>query len=129
MSRTYRKKCPYGRGWDTLEYRLEDSGFTLDEALKIEGVESIHLSPYGSHYRMLYEVRYSRTSKKGKELIARWHSDAGVCSFKEPGPMWFVREFTQAPYRARCKQEIHKYYKDEDYEVIIEDMPHLDYWT
>lgn len=130
MSRTYRKKKAHrNRYGNDLEYKLRDGGYSLEEILKIEGIEKIELSCYGGRYYTAYDFYYSKTSKKGKQIVARWHSDAGVNSFKEPGPMWYVREFTQVPYRARAKQEIHKFFKDEEYEVIIESMPHLDYWT
>lgn len=129
MSRTYRKRNETGKRWDNLEYRLKDSGYHLEEVLKIEGIEKIILSCYGGGYYTAYDFYYSKTSKKGKEIVARWHSDAGGTRYKEPGPMWFVREFTQVPYRMKCKTALANYKKYEEYEVILEAMPHLDYWT
>lgn len=126
MSRTYRKKKENSKSWDTLEHWLLDSRYSLEEISKIDGVEKIVLSSYGIYN---YNFYYSKTSKKGRQIIARWHSDAGVNSCKEPGPMWYVREFTQIPYRMRCKTALANYKKYKDYEVLLEDMPYLKYWT
>jgi hypothetical protein len=129
VSRTYRRNKPNGRNWDSLDYRLEESFYKLEEAQKIADADKVELYTSVRWGFVRYTVRYSKTSKKGKEIIARWRSDAGVIRYKEPGPMWYVREFTQVPFRMKCKTELAKWKKDNEYEVIIEDMPHLDYWT
>lgn len=96
--------------------------------------------PHWKKYEVDYELKWfpncmcnwvkrDKTSKEYKKALAKFHSDAGVIRFKEPGPMWFIREFTQVPYRMKCKTELAKWRKDNEYEVIIEEMPHLDYWT
>ena len=109
MSRTYRRKGKnkeYSNGWDSLEWRL---------------TKWINCS--------VGFIKIDPKSKEGKRIIAKWYSDSGTNHHKEPGPMWFVREFNQVPYRMKCKNELAKWKKDNEYEVIMESIPPLDYWT
>lgn len=123
MARTYRRKNEKVEEW-----LLTDRFYTLEEAQALDGVEEIHHACNGIWYKTSYDVIYSKKSKYGKRVIARYHSDA-YRKTVEPGPMWFVREFTQVPYRQKCKAEIHKFLRDEEYEVVLRSMPRLGYWT
>jgi len=123
MSRTYRRKkvkCD--------NYFMRGSADDLSE-INFDEVETITMMPYrwiGG--RVYYNYTYKKTSKKGKKALARWHSES-CKSYGEPGPMWYIHETAQVPYRVRAKTELSKYKKDFDYEVILESKPHREYWT
>lgn len=123
MSRTYRRKSGKQEDWF-----LVDSCYELEEALAKTDANKIVLSAYGRSYRPSYDIIYDKHSKYGKRELALYHSD-NYSRFGEPGPMWFIREYTQVPYRMKCKTALHKFMRDPDYEVALETMPHLDYWT
>lgn len=68
-------------------------------------------------------------SKSGKKALAKYHSDAGTHSCKEPGPSWFRKITRQRPLRREGKNKLRKFMLDEEIEVIIEEKPPLEYWT
>ena len=76
---------------------------------------------------------YKRVPLEGKELIKsihRHHSDAGCVTLTGSGigcPKWF-RQNEQQTYRAQCMQELNKYLRNEEYEVMIAANPKLPYW-
>lgn len=70
----------------------------------------------------------SRNSKQGRKKLALMHSDAKRSWMNYRGPAWFRREFAQKPYNTRAKNELHRYMRNPDYEVVLESMPHLPYW-
>jgi hypothetical protein len=83
----------------------------------------------GSWHYVSWWTDLKPDSKEYKKAVAIYHSDAGWTSCKEPGPMWYIRETAQVPYRRRAKNELHKFMRDADYEVMIESKPHREYWT
>jgi hypothetical protein len=112
MSRTIRRRKD--------KYLERDALLTHDRG-ETEGV-TYHY--WGWCWRYYY---LDPNSKEGKKAIARHHSDRGW--FRFIGPGWFHNQYSQRPYRRRAKREIHKFFKDEDYEVMIESKPHREYWT
>ena len=67
-------------------------------------------------------------TEEGRKEIAIWRSDA-TREFKEPGPSWYRRLFTQRPHRQQARREIYKFMLDEEYEPMILSKPKLEYWT
>ncbi len=69
--------------------------------------------------------------KKGKAYKKGWwkyHSDAMRFWSGNKGPMWWIREQIQRPYRRKAKQEIRKALMDDEYEAIIRDKPKRGWW-
>jgi hypothetical protein len=121
MSRTYRRKG--GKGW---WYGHIDLYWVLREF----HYDRVY-SDDGESYRFVrwYE-HHSPKSKEGKKRVAKFHSDAATFAGggKGHGPSWFINEYVQRPHRRDAAREIHKWMKDEDYEVIIESKPKREYW-
>ena len=67
-------------------------------------------------------------SKEGKRRIAEFHSDAKKRIMIWHGPSWFHRLYSQKPYRTRARRELHKFMRNPDHEVIIENKPPREYW-
>lgn len=117
MSRTFRRRNTTQNGmWSDLEY------FTSDW-VRIE----YELEEYWS-YRLV-RVPFPKNSKEYKKGKARFHSDGGTTSFKEPGPSWFRNCFTERPQRRAAKREIQKFMQNPDYEPMILPKNPLEYWT
>lgn len=114
MSRTYRRKS--GDQSD-LHWVLRDRDW-----IWVDGDDL-----YQRH--CVVETHVDRNSKEGKKRLAKYYSDAGTHRCREPGPMWFIRETAQRPYRRRANNEIRKFMRNPEHEVMIESMPHRDYWT
>ena len=113
MSRTYRRRRTNQNGmWTDLDYFTSELVYPWDEFW------------YTSYVRVPYP-KDSAEYKKGK---AKFHSDGGTTSFKEPGPSWF-RNIFQRKYRRGAAREIQKYMMDEEYEPMIDRKFKLDYWT
>jgi hypothetical protein len=110
MSRTYRR---------TGDKNRHESRWALSEW------EWIDL-PDGS--RFMSRVRIDPKSDDGRKRIAQFHSDAGHYWMQWRGPSWFHREYSQAPYRARCKQAIKRFFKNQDDEPVLESKPGREYW-
>lgn len=104
MSRTYRRKRgdQYTLKWVTRDLVRVSSGYY--EWIPLEG-DAL------------------------KKALAKYRSDAGTWSHKEPGPSWWRNIFTERPLRRKAKRELQKYLADQDYEPIIESMGKLEYWT
>lgn len=84
------------------------------------------LHTYVGHCQELYLDIHSAEAKKN---IKRFQSDSGNCWINFRGPSWFLREFVQVPYRAKARQELMKWMKNPDHEVLIESKPTKDvYW-
>lgn len=107
MSRTFRRK----RG-DT----------TAEQWYLSEWVRSIH-------GYILYREPLAKDSTEYKNGYAKYHGDRGSHNCKEPGPGWFRRLFNTKPSRAGARNEITKWLRNEEYEVVAETHPHLPYWT
>lgn len=114
MSRTYRRtKCTRRKGWwDSLDW------YTSEWVWAEAG------------YRVLYRRTYPKDSVEYKKGKARYHSDAGSHSCKEPGPGWFRNLYSDRPLRRSSKNELRKYIAyDGEYEPMILRMDKLPYWT
>ena len=116
MSRTYRRRSTTRNGmWSDLEYYTSEWVYPWKE-----------FGLYSS-YRIPFE-KGSTEYKKGK---AKFHSDAGTTSFKEPGPSWFRRIFKRK-YKAKVRAELNKFLINPEYEVDLHfhtEKYKLDYWT
>lgn len=76
-------------------------------------------------------VKFPEDSVEYKRGLAKFHSDAGTTSFKEPGPSWYRRMFKRK-YTAKVRQELRKFLNNPDYEVDLHDSTEkykMDYWT
>lgn len=80
-------------------------------------------------YRYNRRVPLEQGTKEYKRKSARYHSDAGTTSFKEPGPSWFRNMFCERSQRQDTKQQLKKYMIDQEYEVCLNAKNHLPYWT
>lgn len=80
-----------------------------------------------SHYPL--SVQHHPKSEEGKRLLAIYHSDTGTHDFREPGPSWFRNLFTERPQRREAKNEIRRYFLNEDHEVMLAPKNPLEYWT
>lgn len=89
---------------------------------------SVTWNGYGWTQYEWVHIKKNPESEEEKKYLAEWRSDA-YKEFKEPGPSWFRRLFTQRPYRQQARKEIHKFMIDETYEPMILSKPKLDYWT
>lgn len=131
MSRTYRKKNETSH-WCTPNWymykTMSKEELDLVDQNDIESIQEVH-----SRWRdkVHYDVKYTRKSEFGKKVLAKFHSDAGVWNFKEPGPSWFKRMTRTVPNRRHTKQELHKFMTREDYEPMVFDFlhKHAEYWT
>lgn len=114
MSRTYRRRHTTQNGmWTDLEYYTSDRVY-----------------PFGMCYpRVSVTVPFEKGSLEYKRGKARFHSDMGTTSFKEPGPHWFRNLYSDRPLRRHNKNELRKYILDPDYEPICLEYWKLDYWT
>lgn len=72
--------------------------------------------------------RIDPKSVEGKKRIALYHADSDHYFYNGIGPSWFYTLFCQKPYRQRARQELHKFKRNPEYEVLIEDKPHQIYW-
>lgn len=102
-------------------YRRVNAGYN-DKKWECGGL--VKIAPF--HW---VRVDYPIGSKEYKKGSARFHSDAGTYSYKEPGPSWFRNVTAQRPYRRDAKKQLHKFIKHEEYEVIISSKPKLEYWS
>lgn len=113
MSRTYRRKNATQNGlWSDLDYFVSEC-----------------IYPFGTYIGV--RVKFPEDSVEYKQGSAKFHSDAGTTSFKEPGPSWYRRTFKRK-YAAKVRRELQKYLNDPDYEVDLHDSTEkykMDYWT
>lgn len=118
MSRTFRRKNTTQNGmWADLEY------FTSTYV-------TVNLGIWNGYSHFYSErVPLNKSSKEYKAGKARFHSDGGTNSCKEPGPGWFRNMFNTKPSRCGARNEINKWLRNEDYEVVAETHPRLSYWT
>lgn len=115
MSRTFRRRNTTQNGmWSDLEYFTSEWVYPWSEF---------------SYYSAGIRVPYPKDSEEYKKGKARFHSDGGTTSFKEPGPSWFRNCFTERPQRRAAKREIQKFMQNPDYEPMILPKDPLDYWT
>ena len=113
MSRTIRrkKKRRGSKAWDSIDW------YVSEWVLAEHGYYIAHRRPY------------PKDSKEYKKGYARYHSDAGSHSCKEPGPGWFRNLYSQRPYRRKARNEIRKFIFDPNYEPMILSKDKLPYWT
>ena len=105
MSRTYRfKKAPHLSSCALSEWKHTD---------------------VWSWYRVYHDPR----SKEGKKRLARHHSDCKWMFFNHLGPGWFHNLYAQRPYRRDAKKQLHRYVREEDFEVMLLRRPKREYWT
>lgn len=107
MARTYRRKVPHGKTEISWELRNWD-----DYSLSNPNPPPI-----------------DPKSKEGKRRIARYHADIGTVRHKEPGPAWYRHMTVERPQRRDAKHQLHRYMRDSDFVVILNDKDPLDYWT
>lgn len=71
-----------------------------------------------------------KSEKEVKKAITKQRSDAGGCTYTNIGygPGKWFRQNEQQTYRAQARNELVKYQKDPDYEVMILANPPLPYW-
>ena len=115
MSRTYRRRHTTQNGkWTDFEYYTSELVF-----------------PFGNIWYFSASVSkpFEKGSPEYKKGKARFHSDMGTTSFKEPGPHWFRNLYSDRPLRRHNKNELRKYILDPDYEPICLEYWKLDYWT
>lgn len=140
MSRTIRRKNVFNTG----TYRSGERDFTHEddaEHAKLNGgwrsyrKYDLNTGKYSGEIVWYFsEVSYGGSKsvpKKGKDFKKGWwtyHSDSIRFMSGCKGPSWFINEFVQRPYRRKAKRELHKYLRNEEYEVMIEDKPKRIYW-
>ncbi len=107
MSRTYRRKNKAGNHWESFHY---------------------YTGKWESFCPRVF-IPYDKNSKEYRKGAAKFHSDAGTTTCKEPGPSWFRNLYTERPIRRQSKKEIRKFMLDPDYEPIIDKKGKLEYWT
>lgn len=114
MSRTYRRRKTTQNGmWSDLNFYTS---------------EVVH--PWGEFWYTAYvRVPYPKDSPEYKKGKAKFHSDSGTTSFKEPGPSWYRRMTTERPAKRKAKRELQKFMYNEEYEPMILPKEPLDYWT
>ena len=111
MSRTYR-------------FRKEKDNYMINKSGILN--ELVLLSKFSWSYT---RIQLDPKSKKARKKLAKFHSDKKHGYWDNKGPSWFHREYAQCPYRMYCKQEIHKFFRDEEYEIQIRNKPFREYWT
>lgn len=145
MSRTYRHRKISVPEWNMTDLIRESQMVNRDlsdfDNVRLSGYRYQREYDFDEHGELrfvrwvecepLYDVRYSRNSKEGKRRIAKWHSDRGVTSYKEPGPSWFKNMTVNRPNRRFYEREIQKWFDDPDYEVQTYKRlyKYADYWT
>lgn len=116
MSRTYR----FRKGKD--QYLIDDQR-VLTDFTYIE-----RENRFGYSWREYCRVKIDPDSVEGNKLLSKFHSDRKHHVMIWKGPSWFNRLFSQKPYRTRSKEEIHKFLRNPEHEVIIENKPPREYW-
>ncbi len=76
-----------------------------------------------------YRVKHEPSSKEGKKRLARHRSDKKWGFYKSIGPSWFHNMFAQRPYRRDIKKQLHRYVREEEFEVQLLRRPKREYWT
>lgn len=129
MSRTYRKRKK--ELWSSNEYSARIK-YLDEDAIHSYGVDQFDtIEPeYYSCYRENWEYAavFSRTSKQGKKLLAKYHSDAGTTECKEPGPRAWKNLVTHRPYRRKYSALCRKALYNDDLEIVLEKLVYP-YWT
>lgn len=111
MSRTYRRR----QGNETKKSR-----WGLADALQ----------SYVKVSRGVYVwVPIDPKSAEGRKRKAKYHSDAGTTTFKEPGPSWFRNLFSERPLRRKNKNELRRFVLDQEYEPMVSPKGKIIYWT
>lgn len=105
MSRTYR-------------FRKNSSWLEADAMSEL-----VRVGPWQWHVAPI-----DRLSARGQKRLAKFHSDKKHHWMNWRGPSWFHNTYSQRPHRRRSRREIQKYLLDPEHEVIIESMPHREYW-
>lgn len=115
MSRTYRRRHTTQNGmWTDLEYYTSERIYPFADSWY-----------FSASVRVPFE-KGSPEYKKGK---ARFHSDMGTTTCKEPGPHSFRNLYSDRPLRRHDKNELRKFILDNDYESMCNSYWKLDYWT
>lgn len=119
MSRTYRRKNyedTQGTSWDRKGRKINGYYTEYDYKSYWEDGE----------YYWWYEYR-PMTEEEIKWQFLRDHGETNShWAHNNPGP--WVRQHCQKQQRQKARQELSKFYKDTDYEPIIEDRRNLSWW-
>lgn len=123
MSRTYRRKnyeATQGTSWDRRGDKIAGYYTVCEWNYKL------HESIEGYSYRQNYTYREPTEHEYGKEYW-RVHGDANhsMC-WNNPGK-WF-RNYEQNRQRQHDRRELHEFYTNPDYEVMVYDSYPLPYW-
>lgn len=59
------------------------------------------------------------------ESKREWHQDSHSGRYSPPS--WWNNLY-QRKHRVKAREELSKWMRDEEYEIILEDKPHRDYW-
>lgn len=127
MSRTFRFRKGYIPWFNSYEWEIWE---TITEKSDLSEYEEIRIRTWVSYINpvLKYEGKISSKSKRGKAILAKTRKDS-TFRFKEPGPAWWRNLTHDRPLRRFMKNEIHKFMKDETYEVPHYSRLKLDYWT
>lgn len=107
MSRTYRlKKDKHLSKWVLIDWHFTDRAGCV-----------------------WYKEYHDAKSTEGKKRLAKHHSDAKWLFYNERGPGWFHNYYSQRPYRRDAKNQLHRYVREEDFEVQLLRKPKREYWT
>lgn len=113
MSRTYRRKNSKAkyRAFETLaEYTVE------------------HVRVPGGYWCIYISVPLDPSTKEYAVKRSEYYRDK-THKFKEPGPGYFRRLFYTRPLRVAVRNEICKWMKNHEYEVVSDPIRYLPYWT
>jgi hypothetical protein len=101
-------------------FRFRKSKFLIED----QGVLTEFTYKNGRFTR--YQI--DKKSKEGKKRIAEFHSDSKKHTMIWHGPSWFHNQFAQAPYRAKSKNEIHKFLRNKVEDILLQNKPKRPYW-
>lgn len=123
MSRTYRRKNyedTQGSSW--ARHGRKTNGYYTYE----DYISYWREFDDGYSYRRYYEYRPMTKD----EIKWQWLLDHGETnsSWARNNPTPWIRQYCQKQQRQKARQELCKFFKDEEYEPIIEDRRNTSWW-
>ncbi len=123
MSRTIRLRKGFVPWWNDYSHDVWEDVAPED----INETDQIKIVSFRGLDRIWY--RRKITDKRIlKKIWWKSHKDDKF-NFKEPGPHWYRNLTSDRPLRRRAKNEIQKFMRDPNYDVVIDSKGKLDYWT
>lgn len=127
MSRTIRRKN-YSPKWVTHDLVAVPTGYLAWG--KVWNPETKSTETFVSKYEAKLYIQVPLEGKALAKSLSKHHGDHGYVTHSCSGrgaPKWF-RQNEEQSFRAKNRQELHKYLRDDEYECMISSKSKLPYW-